>query len=145
MSGSYSPDWLFVAIFFGAFIAVTIGEVVFLSSRLQVPMKKALTTVFLPNFATITLGFFVTFVIFGIILAVAWDENTEMAGGNTGTWIAFIAALGFPFLLMAAIRRLLIGGLRIEQISRPLMYAVLSTIIFFAIVCGLPAIFLALR
>ena len=144
MSG-VSQDWIFVAVFFGAFVAVTAGEIYWLVQKLSVPVKKALTTVFLPNFATITLGFFVTFVIFGILLAVAWDENTAMPGGNTGTWIAFIAALGFPFLLMAGIRRLLIGGLRIEQISRPLPYAILSTIIFFAAVCGLPAIFLALR
>jgi hypothetical protein len=46
---------------------------------------------------------------------------------------------------MAAVRRLLIGGLRIEQISRPLPYAILSTVVFFAMVCGLPAILLALR
>jgi hypothetical protein len=144
MSG-VSQDWIFVAVFFGAFAAVTAGEIYWLASKLQVPPRKALTTVFLSNFATITLGFFVTFIIFGILLAVAWDENTEMAGGNAGTWVAFIAALSFPFLLMAAIRRLLIGGLKIEQISRPLPYAIISTIIFFAIVCGLPAILLALR
>lgn len=145
MSG-VSQDWIFVAIFFGAFIAVTVGEIYWLTSSLNVSLKKALTAVFLPNFATITLGFFVTFVIFGIILAVAWDENTDMPGGDAGTWVAFIAALAFPFLLMIAIRRLLIGGMRIEQISRPLSYAVISTLVFFATAIILPVFILtALR
>ena len=144
MSG-VSQDWIFVAVFFGAFVACTIGEVYWLAGKLQVPLKKALIAVFLPNFVTITLGFFVTFVVFAILFAVAWDENTQMPGGEAGMWIALIIAFGFPFLLMAALRRLLIGGMRIEQVSRPLLYALISTIIFFAVVCGLPAIFLALR
>ncbi|MEQ1762890.1 MAG: hypothetical protein ABL984_07090 [Pyrinomonadaceae bacterium] len=141
MSG-VSKDWIFVAVFFGAFIAVTVGEIVWLGRKLNVPMKKALTVVFLPNFLTITLGFFVTFVIFGILFAVAWDQNTHMPGGEAGMWVALVVAFGFPFLLMAAIRRLLIGGLRIEQIARPLPYALISTIIFFLVVFGIPAIYL---
>ncbi len=141
MSGP-SQDGIFVAVFFGAFFAVTIGEIYWLSSKLRVPMKKAITAVFLPNFATITLGFLVTFILFGILLAAVSNDRTEV---GSATWMIFIAALGFPFLFMTAIRRLLIGGTRIEQIPRPLVYSLISTIIFFAAVCGLPAIFLALR
>lgn len=138
-----SQDWIFVAVFFGAFLVVTAGEIYWLTSKLQVPMKKALTTVLLSNFGTITLGFFVTFVIFGVLLALTSAENAGVS--TTGTWLAFIAALAFPFLLMAGVRRVLIGGLRIEQIARPLLYALLSTLVFFAAVFGIPAIFLALR
>jgi hypothetical protein len=137
-----SQDSIFVAVFFGAFLVVTAGEIYWLTSRLQVPTKKAMTIVLLSNFGTITLGFFVTFVIFGLLLAVM-AENTGVV--TTGTWLAFIAALGFPFLLMAGVRRLLIGGLRLEQIARPLPYALLSTLLFFAVVFGIPGIFLALR
>ena len=144
MSGP-SQDWIFVAVFFSAFLIVTVGEVYWLAQRLAVPIKKALTTVFLSNFVTITLGFFVSFIIFGILFAVAWDENTEMPGGTAGMWSALAAALGFPMLLMAAIKRLLISGLRIDQIARPLAYAFVSTLIFFVAVFGLPAIFLAFR
>ncbi len=142
MSGG-SQDWIFVAVFFGAFAAVTLGEIYWLISSRYVPTTKVLTLVFLSNFATITLGFFVTFIIFGLLLAFADGENGGVGSG--GTTIAFIAALGFPFLLMAAIRRLLIGGMRISQISKPLPYSLLSTVIFFSVAFGLPAIFLALR
>jgi hypothetical protein len=138
-----SQDWIFVAVFFGAFLVVTVGEIYWLTTKLQVPAKKALTTVLLSNFGTITLGFFVTFIIFGLLLAFTAAENAGV--GATGTWLAFIAALAFPFLLMAGVRRLLIGGLRIDQIGRPLPYALLSTVIFFAAVFGIPAIYLAIR
>ena len=138
-----SQDWIFVAVFFGAFLVVTAGEIYWLTSKLEVPMKKALTTVLLSNFGTITLGFFVTFVIFGVLLALTSAENAGVS--TTGTRLAFIAALAFPLLLMAGVRRVLIGGLRIEQIARPLLYALLSTLVFFAAVFGIPAIFLALR
>jgi hypothetical protein len=143
MSG-VSQDWIFVAVFFGAFALVTIAEIYWLSAKLLVPVKKALTLVFVSNFLTITLGFLVTFVLFAILFAVVWDQNTTMPGGEVGAWVMFIAAVGFPVLLMAAIRRLLLVGMRIEQISRPFTYAVLSSLIFFAAVVGLPAIYIAL-
>lgn len=142
MSGP-SQDWIFIAVFFGAFFAVTLVEVYWLVRRVAIPLKTALTTILLSNFATITLGFFVTFIIFGLLLAFSAEENAGV--GGVGTWGAFIAALGFPFLLMVAIRRLLIGGLRIEQIARPLQYSIVSTLLFFAGVFGLPAVFLAFR
>lgn len=140
-----SQQGTLVAVFFTAFLLVTAGEIYWLTQRLAVPIKKALTTVFLSNFVTITLGFFVSFIIFGILFAVAWDENSEMPSGEAGMWAALVGALGFPMLLMAAIKRLLLAGLRIEQIARPLAYAFVSTLIFFAAVFGLPAIFLAFR
>ena len=144
MSGP-SQDGILLAVFFVAFVAVTAAEIYWLAQKRAVPIKKALTTVFLSNFLTITLGFFVSFIIFGLVLATSSDGNAEMSAGRGGTWGAFIAALGFPFLLMAATRRLLIGGLRIEQIDRPLIYAVVSTSIFFAAVFLPSAILLALR
>lgn len=142
MSG-VSRDWLFIGVFFGAFAAVTIGEIYWLTQRLSTPLKKSLTTVFLSNFITITLGFFVSFIIFGFILASTGEANAGM--GGTGTRTAFVAALGFPMLLMAAVKRLLIAGLRMAEVSRPIPYAIVSTLIFFAAVFGLPAILLALR
>jgi len=144
MSGP-SQDWIFVAVFFGAFLLVTTGEIYWLAKRIAVPIKKSLTTVLISNFVTITLGFFVSFIIFGILFAVAWDENTEMPGGEAGMWAALSVALGFPILLMAAVKRLLISLFRIEQIARPVPYAIVSTVVFFAAVFGVPAILLVFR
>ena len=142
MSG-VSQDWLIIGVFFAAFVLVTVGDVYWLTQKRAVPSKKALTVVFLSNFVTITLGFLVSFIIFGILLAFTGGENAGI--GTAGMWTAFVAALGFPLLLMAATRRLLIAGMRIEEIPRPLPYAILSTLIFFAAVFGISAIFFALR
>lgn len=144
MTGA-SQDWILIAAFFGAFFAVTAGEVFWMIRNLGVPAKKALVAVLLPNFLTITLGFFVSFIIFGILLAITAGDNTDLLIGQARTWPAFVAALAFPLLLMAVARRLLIGGLRIEQIKSPLSYSIVSTLIFSAVVFGVSAIVLGLR
>lgn len=143
MSGAFQ-DWIVIVVFFATFLLVTAGEVYWLANRFTVPIRKALTTVFVANFLTITLGFLVSFIIFAVLLGAA-DGNTEMPGGEAGTWAAFITALGFPLLLMAGTKRLLIAGMRIGEIARPLPYSIVSTLIFFAAVFGLPAIFLTFR
>jgi hypothetical protein len=140
MSGP-SQDWILIAVFFGAFLLVTIGEIYWLAQRLAVPIKKALTTVFLSNFVTITLGFFVTLLLFGILLAITADD-ANVATNGLGRAAAFVAANSFPVVLMAATRRLLISGLRIEQIGRPLTYAIVSTVVFFAAVVIFPLLLL---
>lgn len=144
MTGA-SQDWIFIAAFFGAFAAVTAGEVFWLIRKLDVPAKKALIAVLLPNFLTITLGFFVSFIIFGILLAMTASDNTELLIGGAPMWPAFIAALAFPLILMVLARRILIGGLRVEQIESPLTYSIISTLIFSAFVFGVSAIILGLR
>lgn len=144
MTGA-SQDWIIIAAFFGAFFAVSAGEVFWLIRKLGVPAKKALVAVLLPNFLTITLGFFVSFIIFGILLALTASDNTDLLIGGARTWPAFIAALVFPLILMAVTRRLLIGGLRIGQIASPLTYSIVSTLIFSAVVFGVSVIVLGLR
>ena len=141
MSGP-SQDWILIVVFFGAFLLVTIGEIYWLSQRLTVPIKKALTTVFLSNFLTITLGFLVAFIGFGLLLGTVSNDDTAMGPGARAL---FVAPMLFPILLMVATRRFLVTGMRIEQIARPLQYAIVSTLIFFAAVFGLPAIFLTFR
>jgi hypothetical protein len=55
-----------------------------------------------------------------------------------------MAALAFPYLLMAGARRGLISLLRIEQITKPVSYSLISALVFFAAVIGLPVAFLFL-
>ena len=141
MSGS-GKEWIFVILFFAIFLPATLGEIYWLIQSKTVQPRRAMILVFSSNFVTITLGFVVTFLIFGVLLAVAWDQNTEMPGGETATWGAFLAALAFPILLMAGVRRLLISALRIEQISRPTPFAIASSLLFFALVVVIPILFL---
>ena len=141
MSGS-GKEWIFVVVFFAAFITVTLAELYWLSERKAVPIRRAMIVVFSSNFLTITLGFLVSFIVFGVLLAAAWDANTDMPGGQTVTWAAFIAALLFPLLLLIGTKRGLLSMLRVDQISSPLSYSLLSSLIFFAAAIGLPVLFL---
>ena len=138
-------EWVFIVVFFAAFIAVTLAELYWLSERKSVPIRRSMIVVFSSNFLTITLGFLVSFIIFGVMLAAAAsDRNTEMRGGHAVTWTAFIAALAFPLLLLAGTKRGLLSMLKVDQIPKPLSYSILSSLIFFAAVIGLPFLFLFL-
>lgn len=131
-------EWVFVVVFFASYLAVTLGEIYWLS-RKGVPIRRAMIFVFSSNFVTITVGLFVTLLIFALILA-----GTENAGGGTGSLLTFLGALTFPVLLMALLRRLLIPTLRIEHVGKPLPYAIASTLMFFAVAAGVPALYLFL-
>lgn len=137
-------EWVFVVVFFAAFIAVTLAELYWLSVRKAVPIRQAMMVVFSSNFLTITLGFLVSFLIFGLLLAVTGGPTTEMPGGHAVTWAAFIAALVFPYLLLAGARLGLLSLLRVEQILNPVAYSLTSALIFFAAAIGIPAVFLIL-
>jgi hypothetical protein len=137
-------EWIFVVVFFAAFIAVTLADLYWLSLRKMVPIRPAMTVIFSSNFLTITLGFLVSFLIFGLLLAAVSNDGAQMPLGNVGTWAAFMAALAFPYLLMAGARRGLISLLRIEQITKPVSYSLISALVFFAAVIGLPVAFLFL-
>lgn len=141
MSGS-GKEWVFVLVFFGTFLAVTLGELYWLAERKLVPIRRAMIVVFSSNFITITLGFLVSFIIFGVLLAMAGYQDTEIRGGEAATWTAFIAALAFPLLPMAGTKRGLLSMLKVDQIPKPLSYSMLSSLIFFAAVIGVPVIFL---
>ena len=142
MSGS-NKDWIFVVVFFAIFLAMTLGEI-YLLSRKGVAIRRAMIFVFSSNFVTITVGFFVTLLIFGLILAATGNDDPQTPGGEVGKWGLFLVALLFPVFLMTVVRRLLIPSLRIDQVGMPLSYSIASTLAFFAVVVGVPALFLYL-
>jgi len=146
MSGS-AKEWIFVALFFAMLFAVSIAEIFWLT-RKSIDLRRALIAVFIPNFLTITLGFLFTFVVFGILLAVAWDENTTMPGGDAATWALLSLGVAFPLLLMTGIKYLLVRVLKFSSISErftsPFRYSFLSSLVFFIVVVVLPCLSLFL-
>ena len=137
-------EWVFVVVFFAAFIAVTLTELYWLTQRKTVPIRQAMIVVFSPNFLTITLGFLVSFLIFGVLLAAVSNDGAPMPSGNAGTWAAFAAALAFPYLLMVGAKGGLISLLRVEQIPGPISYSLISALAFFVGAIGLPVLLLLL-
>lgn len=147
MSGS-AKEWIFVALFFAMLFGVSIVDIFWLAKRNGIDLRRALIAVFVPNFLTITIGFLFTFIVFGILFAVAWDENTEMPGGEAGTWALLSLGILFPLFLMTGVKYLLVRILKLSSISKrftsPFSYSLLSSILFFLVVVGLPCLLLFL-
>ena len=145
MTGS-TKEWIFVALFFGAFLILTLGELYWLNKKGGVGIRRAMIYVFSVNFTTITVGFFVSFIIFAVLLAIAWDANTPMPGGEAGATTTVIAMAVFPFLLMLGLRLLLIRLLSLRQtsglLSSPFKYSLLFSVLFFLFVVAVPTAFL---
>ncbi|MBL8124381.1 MAG: hypothetical protein JNJ39_09775 [Blastocatellia bacterium] len=142
MSGS-AKEWLFVALFFAMFFASSIAEMIWLIRKTKIDIRRTLIVVLLPNFLTITLGFLGTFVVFGILLAVAWDENTHMPGGDAATWAVFLLGILFPLFLLVALKAVLIKVMRFATLNAgfkgPFRYSFISSLLFFLSVVGIPA------
>ena len=141
MTGS-GKEWVFVIVFFAAFVAVTLAELYWLSNRKSVPVRQAMIVIFSPNFVAVTLGFLVSFLIVGVLLSITSGLDVQTPVNTTGTWLAFVVALAFPYLLMASVKRGLISLLRVENIESPLLYSLISSLAFFAVVIGLPMVLL---
>jgi hypothetical protein len=146
MSASTVIEWLFVAVFFLCFFLMSIGEILWLRRKVGVDLKRALIFVLSANFITITVGFFGSFVIFGVILAMAWDGSLEkMPAGNVGIWAVLAVAILFPIVLMMLWKRLLLKLLKFPVVLdnraavRPWRYSVGASILFFLVVIGVPA------
>lgn len=139
---STGKEWLFVIIFFVGFTLITVAEVLWLTRKKGVSPKRAATYVLVPNFVVITAGMFVSFVIFAVILALAWDETASKLPAPDLTMGLMVAlAVLIPIVMMILIRRLMFRLLQGEETRvgiSPWVYSLLSTIVFFIIVFAPP-------
>lgn len=141
MSGS-AKEWWFIAIFFAMFFAISVAEIFWLARKNNIDARRSLILVLIPNFMAITLGFLGTFLVFGILFAVAWDENTRMPGGDAATWVVFFLGILFPLFLLAALKAALIKVLRVSTLNarfkNPFRYSLISSLLFFVFVGVIP-------
>lgn len=133
---------VFVILFFAGFVIFTIGESLWLSRIKGVNGRKAVALSALSNSLCITLGFFVSFIIFEIIFAMAWDGSLQnVSGGDVSIWAAVIAGCLAPYVLLLLTKRLLVKVLAIDSIARPFGYAALASLLFLVAVLAPPSIF----
>jgi hypothetical protein len=139
---SPASEWMIVLLFFGGFIAFTVGEIVWLENKANVPTRTATAFSAITNSLCITVGFFVSFIIFAIILAMALDGSLQnVRGGDASIWTAVAIASLTPFLLLLLTKRLFLKLFRIERVKSAWGYAVSSSLIFFLCVLALPSLF----
>jgi hypothetical protein len=141
MSSSAS-EWIVVVLFFAGFIAFTVAETAWLKKRANIPTRIATAFSVITNFLCITFGFFISFAIFAIILAMAWDGSLQdVRSGDGGIWTAVTVAFLIPFVLLFVTKRLLLKLFQMKTVKNAWGYAVSSSLVFFLCVLALPSLF----
>jgi len=109
-------EWLAVLVFFIFFFAVTALESYWLNKRTAVQLGKTFAFSFATNIFTITVGFMLAFVVYAMLLTLAFGRALEhlSGSGDWRIWAAVIAGLAIPVLVSLLAKRL---GLRIFKLD----------------------------
>lgn len=131
-------EWAVVIVFLLCFPIFTIIEALWLSRRTQASLSRSLFYSFSTNLFASLAGFFVSFIILGVILAMAWDGSLErVPAGDALAWTALIVAGCLPLLLLIFSKRLanLIFKL---PLARPWLFSILASLVFYVAILGFP-------
>ena len=140
MSGS-AKQLLVVVIFFVAFFGFTIAEAAWVNRRSAFGFGRSFFLAFSSNILCVTVGFSVTFIIIGVILAMAWDGSLEQVpAGGFSIWAAIITSVLFPVVLLAIAKRVLLKILKLDAQIPNWPYSVIATLLFFFTVIGSTAL-----
>lgn len=143
MSAS-AKEWAFIALFFAILLAVSFAEILWLNRKNGIDLRRSMIAVLMPNFLTITLGFLVSFLSFGILLALSGDQDAAASGGGAARWIVFGMAMLFPLIFSAALRSVLISTLKFSlantRFKSPFRCSLISSAVFLIAVVGIPAL-----
>jgi hypothetical protein len=136
MSGN-AKEWLIVLAFFIGFVVFTFVEAIWVSKRPTVALPKALLFAFTSNLLSLIIGFFVSFVIVGVILAMAWDGSLAKVPGNDASIItALVIAAVFPWGVLVLAKRVLIRLMKLSGIPSPFIYSLIASALFFLFTIG---------
>lgn len=137
---SVAKEWAVVIVFLLAIPVVAVFEAAWLSRNAGISMIRSLLFSFSTDLVATVLGFFVTFVIFGVILAMAWDGSLErVPAGNISIWVAIILAVIFPLVLLIVAKRVGTAAFRLP-LKRPWTLSAVASVLFYFAVIGLPAL-----
>ena len=130
-------EWLVVIVFFLAFFAFTFAESAWVNKKTAIGFTKSFVFSLISNTFVQTVGFFISFLIFGVMFAVVWDESiNQVSYPNAALWAGVIASILVPYVMLLLIKRLLIKFIGITEIARPWLFSSISSFLFFAIVVG---------
>jgi hypothetical protein len=131
-------EWAVVIVFLLCFPIFTIIEALWLFRRTHASFARSVFYSFSTNLFASLAGFFVSFIILGVILAMAWDGSLErVPAGDVSVWAALIFAACFPLLILILSKRLanLIFKL---PLARPWIFSIVASLLFFASIVGFP-------
>lgn len=135
-------EWMAVGLFFACYFIFSIIESGWLNKANGIPFGKAFAFSFATNTLSITIGFFISFVIFGVLLALAWDGTLgRMSGNDWRIWAASLAGAFFPLALLILAKRLGLKLFKMETVGLPWLFATAASVVFLLFVTAVPVLF----
>lgn len=136
-------EWIAVGIFFTCLFAFSLTEGVWLNKADGVPFGKAFAYSFATNTFAISIGFFVSFVIFVLLMMLVFEGSFEgMSGNDWRIWTPVIVGLLFPVLLLIAAKRLALPIFKMTTVEAPWIYSAAASVIFMILVVSIPVLFI---
>ena len=134
-----TKEWVIVLSFFLIFVGYTVVEAVWVNRKGWAGFGKSLVFAVLTNFIGYAVGFFVLFVIFGVILAMAWDGSIDKFPMKD---YGLVAAMSFAVLFTPALltvgKRLFLSLLKMQTGKSAWLYAVASSLLSLTLSVGVP-------
>ena len=134
-----TKEWVIVLSFFVIIIGYTVAEAVWVNRKGWAYFGKSLVFSVLTNFIGYVVGFFVVFVIFGVILAMAWDGSIEkFPMKDYGLVAAMSFAVLFTPALLTVCKRVFLSLLKMQSGKTAWLYAVVSAVLSLMVSLGVP-------
>jgi hypothetical protein len=138
-------EWLTILIFFVCFTGLTFGEASWLNRRKWDTYGRSLAFSAATNIFSFGIGFFVLFVVFFIVLALAWDGTLNKVPGRDNTAVAaLVLAALLPFVLLTLSKVLLLALMKMKKGKPAWLFSAASAAALLIVSTGLPVAFIYL-
>jgi hypothetical protein len=139
MSAAMTKEWIVFFSFFLFVVGFTVVEAVWLNNKGWARFGRSFGFSALTNFIGYAVGFFVLFVVFGVILAMAWDGSLKnFPLGDFGIWAVLILGALFTPALLTICKRAFLSILKIQNGKPAWLYSVASSLLGLTISLGVP-------
>jgi hypothetical protein len=129
MSG-FKQEWVIVIAFFLSFFVVTFAEAKWLSRVTATALTRSFAIAFIPNVFTITVGFFFSAVVFGMIVMFVTNNTPNAGVGESTVRTGIGLALLAPLVILIFAKRVTLVIFRQELNLNPWLYAVAASVLF---------------
>ncbi len=140
---SNTVEWLAVAIFFICFFGLTVLEAFWLNKKNLIPFPRVFSFSFVTNILSVSVGFFVSFLIFVVLFMLVFDGSLqELPPNDLRLWAAVIIAALFPLLLLILAKRLMLHFFKLASVRSPWLFSIAASVVFMLTVSAVPSLFI---
>jgi hypothetical protein len=137
-----TKEWILFAIPLFFFVGVIVAEVFWLVKNNWCSSGKSVAFVLSSNLSSFAIGGFVSFVIMGVMMAMAWDGSINRVwDGDATLWVAVVVMIAFPPVLLVLTKRTLLAMFKIASGKSAWAYSAVSSLIIFIAAIAPAAIF----